>query len=118
MSILAIPVNTIYLGVMRMDSRHGYGTLLLVASASSTSVIKISTHSVVPNVHYFPMGCRDEVIVPSVPLHLSTGCSPVTKAHDRSVKASQVPSPYAGVHGDGRHQVRIERMPVDICDGS
>lgn len=101
MSILAIPVNTIYLGVMRMDSRHGYGTL-----------------SVVPNVHYFPMGCRDEVIVPSVPLHLSTGCSPVTKAHDRSVKASQVPSPYAGVHGDGRHQVRIERMPVDICDGS
>lgn len=56
--------------------------------------------------------------MPSVPFHLRAGRAPVTKTHDRSVKAPQIPSAYAGVHGDGGHQVGIERMPVDICDGA
>lgn len=68
--------------------------------------------------HYFAVGSRDEMIMPSVPFHLCTGCAPVTKTHDRSVKASQIPSAYAGVHGDGGHQVGVECMPVDVCDGA
>lgn len=73
---------------------------------------------VVPDVHYFAVGSRDEMIMPSVPFHLCPGCAPVAKTHDRSVKAPQIPPAYAGVHGDGGHEVGIERMPVDVCDGA
>lgn len=99
--ILAIPVNTINLGVMCMNRRDGQRAF-----------------PVVPDVHYFAVGGRDEMIMPSVPFHLRPGGAPVTKTHDRSVKASKIPSAYAGVHGDGGHQVGIECMPVDICDGA
>lgn len=94
-------------------------SVLFLLSANVLRIVnQLATHSVVPDVHYFAVGSRDEMIMPSVPFHLCTGRAPVTKTHDRSVKASQIPSAYAGVHGDGGHQVGVECMPVDVCDGA
>lgn len=98
---LPIPVYAVDLRIMRFDNHDRHAAF-----------------AVIPDDHLLPMCSSQQVLVLSIPLYLRPRCAPSTQAHERPVPRPEVPSADTCVHGYGRHEVRVESMPVDIRDGA